>query len=48
MSILMQIVKWTGPLAGVGALALGLLHWFLHISFLELHMLLAYWSRLHC
>src|SRR5690554_3142721 len=39
MSILMQIVKWTGSLAGVGALALGLLHWFLHISFLELHML---------
>jgi uncharacterized membrane protein YuzA (DUF378 family) len=37
--IFVQVLKWTGPLAGIGAMILGLLHWFLHISFLELHML---------
>ncbi len=39
MSMFIRILKWTGPLAGVGAMTLGLLHWFFHISFLELHML---------
>lgn len=39
MSIFVNILKWTGPLAGIGAMILGLLHWFLHISFLEFHML---------
>jgi hypothetical protein len=29
----------TGQLAGVGAVVLGLLHWFFHISFIEIHML---------
>lgn len=39
MSIFVNILKWTGPLAGIGAMLLGLLHWFLHISYLEFHML---------
>lgn len=39
MSLFVNILKWTGPLAGIGAMLLGLLHWFFHISFLELHML---------
>jgi hypothetical protein len=39
MSMFMQILKWTGPLAGIGAITLGLLHWFFRMSFLELHML---------
>lgn len=38
MSIFIQILKWTGPLAGIGAIILGLLHWFFHISFIELHI----------
>ncbi len=39
MAALMRFLSWIGPLAGIGAMALGLLHWFLHISFLELHIL---------
>ena len=39
MSMFMHILKWTGPLAGIGAITLGLLHWFFRMSFLELHML---------
>nr|BBH85359.1 hypothetical protein KTC_01100 [Thermosporothrix sp. COM3] len=42
MSILFHILKWVGPLSGVGAITLGLLHWFFHISFLELHMLFGF------
>ena len=39
MSILMQILMRTGQLAGIGAVTLGLLHWFFRISFIEIHML---------
>jgi hypothetical protein len=39
MSSFIRILKWTGPLAGIGAVTLGLLHWFFHISFIEIHML---------
>lgn len=38
MAIFMRILLRAGPLAGVGALILGLLHWFFHISLIELHM----------
>jgi hypothetical protein len=39
MSIFIRILMWTRLLAGIGAMTLGLLHWFFHISFIELHML---------
>jgi hypothetical protein len=39
MSIFMQILMRTGQLAGIGAVILGLLHWFFRISFIEIHML---------
>jgi hypothetical protein len=39
MVMVMRILNWTGPIAGIGALTLGLLHWFFHISFLEFHIL---------
>jgi hypothetical protein len=39
MSIFIRILMWTGPLAGIGAITLGLLHWFFRISFLQIHML---------
>lgn len=35
----MRILMLTGQLAGVGAIILGLLNWFFHISFIEIHML---------
>jgi hypothetical protein len=40
MSLFIRILTWVEPLAGTGAITLGLLHWFFHISFLQLHMLL--------
>ena len=40
MSVFIRILMRIGPLAGTGAIALGLLHWLFHISFLQLHMLL--------
>jgi hypothetical protein len=39
MSIFMRILMRAGQLAGIGAVTLGLLHWFFSISFIELHML---------
>jgi hypothetical protein len=39
MPIFMRILTRTGQLAGVGAVILGLLHWFFHISFITIHML---------
>src|SRR5262249_22405109 len=39
MSMFIRILKWIGPLAGIGAITLGLLHWFFHISFIGIHML---------
>ncbi len=39
MSIFIRILMRTGQLAGVGAITLGLLNWFFHISFIEIHML---------
>jgi hypothetical protein len=39
MAIFMQVVMRTGQLAGIGAVILGLLHWFFRISFIEIHML---------
>jgi hypothetical protein len=42
MSIFMRILLWTGQLAGLGAITLGLLHWFFLISFLEIHMLFGF------
>ena len=39
MSIFMRILMRTGQLAGIGAVTLGLLNWFFHISFIEIHML---------
>jgi hypothetical protein len=39
MSIFIRILMRTGQLAGVGAIILGLLNWFFHISFIEIHML---------
>jgi hypothetical protein len=39
MSTSVQILMRTGSLAGIGAVTLGLLHWFFRISLLELHML---------
>lgn len=39
MSTFMRILKWTGQLAGIGAVALGLLHWFFHVDWIEMHML---------
>jgi hypothetical protein len=38
MSIFMQILMRAGQVAGIGAVTLGLLHWFFRISFIELHM----------
>ena len=38
MSIFMRILMRTGQLAGIGAVILGLLHWFFRISFIEIHM----------
>jgi hypothetical protein len=34
-----RIIHWISNIAGAGALVLGLLHWFAHISFLYAHML---------
>ncbi|QBD77039.1 hypothetical protein EPA93_13910 [Ktedonosporobacter rubrisoli] len=42
MSIFIRILMRAGQLAGVGALILGLLHWFFHISFIEIHMLFGF------
>ncbi|HLZ60063.1 MAG TPA: hypothetical protein VKR06_24200 [Ktedonosporobacter sp.] len=42
MSIFMRILLRTGPLAGIGALILGLLNWFFHINFIEIHMLFGF------
>src|SRR5262245_24505743 len=39
MSMFIRILMRTGPLAGIGAITLGLLHWFFHISFIGIHML---------
>src|SRR5215469_14597485 len=39
MSIFIRILLRTGQLAGIGAVTLGLLHWFFRISFIEIHML---------
>jgi hypothetical protein len=39
MPMFMRILTRTGQLAGVGALILGLLHWFFHVSFINLHMI---------
>ena len=39
MSIFIRILMWTRLVAGIGAMILGLLHWFFHISFLQIHML---------
>lgn len=39
MQTFMRILIWAGQLAGLGAITLGLLHWFFHISFINLHML---------
>src|SRR5262245_30033679 len=39
MSKSVQILMRTGSLAGIGAVTLGVLHWFFGISLLELHML---------
>lgn len=39
MAKFMQILMRTGQLAGVGAVTLGLLNWFFHINFIEIHML---------
>jgi hypothetical protein len=39
MSMFIQILKWTGQLAGTGAVALGLLHWFFHVDWIGMHML---------
>jgi hypothetical protein len=42
MSMFMRILIRTGQLAGIGALILGLLNWFFHMSFIELHMLFGF------
>jgi hypothetical protein len=39
MSIFIRILMRAGPLAGIGAITLGLLHWFFRISFIEIHIL---------
>jgi hypothetical protein len=39
LSIFMRILMRTEQLAGIGAVTLGLLHWFFHMSFLGIHML---------
>jgi hypothetical protein len=39
MSIFIRILLWTRLLAGIGAMTLGLLHWFFRISFIEIHVL---------
>nr|BBH86473.1 hypothetical protein KTC_12240 [Thermosporothrix sp. COM3] len=33
-----RVIHWISNIAGAGALVLGLLHWFAHISFLSVHM----------
>ena len=38
MATLIRITKFAGPAAGIGALTLGLMHWFLNISFIGLHI----------
>jgi hypothetical protein len=38
MSIFIRILMWTRLVAGIGAMTLGLLHWFFRISFIEIHM----------
>src|SRR5687768_1125227 len=42
MSKFMHILKVVGPMAGIGAITLGLLHWFFHISFINLHMIFGF------
>lgn len=39
MSLFMRILMRTGQLAGIGAVILGLLHWFFHVDWIEMHML---------
>ena len=39
MSIFIRILMWTRLVAGIGAITLGLLHWFFRISFLQIHVL---------
>jgi hypothetical protein len=39
MPMFIRILMRTGQLAGIGAVTLGLLLWFFHISFIELHIL---------
>src|SRR5947208_3194595 len=39
MSIFIRVLMWTRLVAGIGAMTLGLMQWFFHISFIELHML---------
>jgi uncharacterized membrane protein YuzA (DUF378 family) len=39
MSIFIRILMWTRLVGGIGAITLGLLHWFFGISFIGLHML---------
>ncbi len=39
---IVHVIHWLCNIAGVGALALGLLSWFAHISFIEVHMLLGF------
>jgi len=39
MSIAAQVLMRTGSLAGIGAVTLGLLHWFFRVNLLQLHML---------
>jgi len=39
MSILIRIATLAGPYSGIGALLLGVLHWFFYIGFIELHIL---------
>jgi hypothetical protein len=46
MSLFMRILMRTGQLAGIGALILGLLRWFFHMSFIELHMLFGFFVTL--
>lgn len=38
MSTSIRIAKLMGPYAGIGAIVLGLLHWFLDISYIGLHI----------
>ena len=39
MSTLIRLATLAGPYSGIGALVLGLLHWFFGVSFIGLHIL---------